>query len=153
MYQTYGGFNDNSELADMADEWGCVAFPKGPQGEKYVSITSDNVIVIPNVYDADTVGKLALIYDLWSNATPGYDDEFGWIGNKYNFTDDRAVDETYAMLREPEHCVANACLYLGSVNDILGQPLLWQLGGNDPQSLVEAATPAWQALCDAFNAN
>ncbi|MBQ2955398.1 MAG: hypothetical protein IJE08_02945, partial [Clostridia bacterium] len=69
----------------------------------------------------------------------------------YNFTDDRAVDETYAMLREPEHCVGNAALYLGSVNDILGSPLLWSLGGSTPQELVDAATPAWQALCDTFN--
>ncbi|MBR6569962.1 MAG: hypothetical protein IKK75_05860 [Clostridia bacterium] len=151
MYQTYGGFNDNSELADMEDEWGCVAFPKGPKGETYVNITSDNVTVIPNVYEADVAAKLAYIYDLWSNATPGYDDEDSWIGNKYNYTDDRAVDETYAMLREPEHCVANAALYLGSVNDVLGSPLLWQLGGSTPAELVEAATPAWQALCDTFN--
>jgi len=151
MYQTYGGFNDNSEMADMEDEWGCVAFPKGPKGETYVNITSDNVTVIPNVYDAETAGKLAYIYDLWSNATPGYDDEEAWIGNKYNYTDDRAVDETYAMLREPEHCVANATLYIGSVNDVLGSPLLWQLGGSTPAELVEAATPAWQALCDTFN--
>ena len=151
MYQTYGGFNDNSEMADMADEWGCVAFPIGPKGETYVNITSDNVTVIPNVYDAETAAKLAFIYDMWSNATPGYDDEDGWIGNKYNFTDDRAVDETYAMLRQPEHCVANATLYIGSVNDILGSPLLWQLGGATPAELVEAATPAWQALCDTFN--
>ncbi|MBR5288492.1 MAG: hypothetical protein IKU34_07890 [Clostridia bacterium] len=153
MYQTYGGFNDNSEMADMADEWGCVAFPMGPKGTTYLSVTSDNVTVIPNVYDDETVGKLALIYDLWTNATPGYDDEFGWIGNKYNFTDDRAVDETYAMLREPEHCASNAVLYIGSLNDVLGSPLLWQLGGATPQELVEAATPAWQALCDTFNAN
>ena len=33
----------------------------------------------------------------------------------------------------------------------LGAPLLWQLGGSTPAELVEAATPAWQALCDAFN--
>jgi len=55
------------------------------------------------------------------------------------------------MLREPEHCVANAALYLGSVNDILGSPLLWSLGGSTPQELVDAATPTWQALCDTFN--
>lgn len=151
IYETYGGFNDNSEMADMEDEWGCVAFPIGPKGDTYVSITKDNVNVIPNVYDAETVEKLAVLFDMWSNATPGYDDEDSWIGNKYNFTDDRAVDETYAMLREPEHCVGNAALYLGSVNDILGSPLLWQLAGATPAELVEAATPAWQALLDNFN--
>ena len=153
MYQTYGGFNDNSEMADMADEWGCVAFPKGPKGDKYVTIISDNITVIPNVYDAETVGKLAYIYELWSSATPGYDDEYAWIGNKYNYTDERAVDETYAMLREPEHCVSDKVLYLGSVNDVEGQDYLWNLGGSTPAELLETKTPVWQGLLDTFNAS
>lgn len=151
MYQTYGGFNDNSEMSDMADEWGCVAFPVGPKGDTYVNIVSDNVTVIPNVYDDETVAKLAYIYKLWSSATPGYDDEDSWIGNKYNFTDDRAVDETYAMLREPEHCAADACLYIGSINDVEGQDYLWNLGGSTPAELLEAKTPVWQGLIDTFN--
>ncbi|MBR6890641.1 MAG: carbohydrate ABC transporter substrate-binding protein [Clostridia bacterium] len=151
MYQTYGGFNDNSEMSDMADEWGCVAFPVGPKGDTYVHIISDNITVIPNVYDDDTVNKLAYIYKLWSAATPGYDDEDAWIGNKYNFTDDRAVDETYAMLREPEHCSSDICLYIGSVNDVEGQDFLWNLGGSTPAELLEAKTPVWQGLIDTFN--
>ena len=151
MYQTYGGFNDNSEMADMADEWGCVAFPIGPKGDTYHHIISDNITVIPNVYDADTVNKLAYIYQLWSATTPGYDDEDAWIGNKYNFTDDRAVDETYAMLREADHSASDACLYIGSINDIEGQDYLWNLGGSTPAELYEAKLPVWQALCDTFN--
>lgn len=151
MYQTYGGFNDNSEMSDMADEWGCVAFPVGPKGSTYVHIISDNITVIPNVYDDDTVNKLAYIYKLWSAATPGYDDEDAWIGNKYNFTDDRAVDETYAMLREADHSASDACLYIGSINDVEGQDYLWSLGGSTPAELLEAKTPVWQGLIDTFN--
>ena len=151
MYQTYGGFNDNSEMSDMADEWGCVAFPVGPKGDTYVHIISDNITVIPNVYDDDTVNKLAYIYKLWSAATPGYDDEDAWIGNKYNFTDDRAVDETYAMLREADHSASDACLYIGSINDVEGQDYLWSLGGSTPAELLEAKTPVWQGLIDTFN--
>ena len=151
MYQTYGGFNDNSEMSDMADEWGCVAFPVGPKGDTYVNIISDNITVIPNVYDDDTVNKLAYIYKLWSAATPGYDDEDAWIGNKYNFTDDRAVDETYAMLREADHSASDACLYIGSINDVEGQDFLWSLGGSTPAELLEAKTPVWQGLIDTFN--
>ncbi len=153
MYQTYGGFNPNSEMADMADEWGCVAFPVGPKGTPggYTNIVSDNVTVIPNVYDAKTTAWLAYIYQLWSATTPGYDEEDAWIGEKYNYTDDRAVDETYAMLRMPEHCSADKCLYLGSVNDVEGADYLWNLGGSDPQALLESKTPVWQGLLDAFN--
>ena len=151
MYQTYGGFNDNSEMADMADEWGCVAFPIGPKGTTYTNVVSDNVTVIPNVYDAQTTANLAYIYSLWSATTPGYDDEDAWIGNKYNYTDERAVDETYAMLRQPEHCSSDKVLYLGSVNDVEGQDFLWSLGGSTPAELLEAKTPVWQGLLDAFN--
>ena len=152
IYQTYGGFNDNSEMADMEDEWGCVAFPVPNEGDTYIHVASENTTLIPNVYTEEEVSKIAFIIDMWTNATPGYDDEFGWIGNKYNFTDDRAVDETYAMLREGEHGRDNKVVYLGTQNDILGNSLLWQLAGGDVASLIEAGMPAWQAACDAFNA-
>lgn len=153
MYQTYGGFNDQDEFNPKDDgfEWGCVAVPVGPKGTTYVNVVSDNVWVIPNVYDAETVGKLAYIFSLYFGPTPGYDDEDSWIGNKYNKTDDRAVDETYAMLREPEHCVTDKCLYLGSVNDIEGQDFLWSMPGSTPAELLESKTPVWQGALDAFN--
>ena len=151
MYQTYGGFNDNSEMADMADEWGCVAFPVPNEGDTYITVVSDNITLIPSCYDEETVAKLAFLYDLWTNDTPGVEVEGNWIGNKYNYTDERAVDETYAMLREPEHCRVNKVLYLGTQNDVLGNSLLWQLGGSTPAELIEAGMPEWQARCDTFN--
>ncbi len=151
-YQTYGGFNDNSEMADMEDEWGCLAFPVKNEGDQYVHVCSENTTLIPNVYTEEEVSKIAFIIDMWTNATPGYDDELGWIGNKYNYTDDRAVDETYAMLREGKAGRDNKVVYLGTQNDILGNSLLWGLAGGDVASLIEAGMPAWQAACDTFNA-
>ena len=152
MYQSYGGFNDNSEMSGMEDEWGFVAFPVPNAGDNYLTSVSENTYLIPNIYTAEEVEKIMLIVDMWTNATPGYDDEFGWIGNKYNYTDDRAVDETYAMLREGAHGWANRVVLLGTQNDVLGQSLLWSLGGSTPAELVEAGMPAWQAMCDTFNA-
>ena len=152
MYQSYGGFNDNSEMSGMEDEWGFVAFPVPNAGDNYLTSVSENTYLIPNIYTAEEVEKIMLIVDMWTNATPGYDDEFGWIGNKYNYTDDRAVDETYAMLREGAHGWANRVVLLGTQNDVLGQSLLWSLGGSTPAELIEAGMPAWQAMCDTFNA-
>jgi len=155
MYQTYGGFNDQHEFGtDMDDgiDWGVVAVPVGPKGDTYVNVVSDNVWVIPNVYDAETTAKIAYIYSLWHGPVPGYeDDDDAWIGNKYNYTDERGVDETYAMLREPEHCAADKCLYLGSINDVEGSGFLWELPGSTPAELLESKTPVWQGLLDAFN--
>ena len=151
VYQTYGGFNDQNYEFSSEDgfDWGCVALPKGPKGETYINVVSDNVFVIPNVYDAETVGKMAYIYSLWFADTPGIEED--WIQNKYNKTDDRAVDETYGMLREPEHCVADKCLYLGSINDVEGSEFLWNMPGATPAELLESKTPVWQGLLDAFN--
>ena len=151
MYQTYGGFNDNSEMADMADDWGCVAWPVPNEGDTYINVISDNITMIPACYDEETIAKLTFLYDLWSNPTPGYDDEDSWIGNKYSYTDERAVDETYAMLREPEHCRINKVTYLGTQNDVLGSSLLWALGGSTPAELIEAGMAEWQGRCDTFN--
>ena len=152
VYQTYGGFNDNSEMAGMEDEWGCVAFPVPNAGDTYLTGISENTYLIPNIYTEEETSKIAFIVDMWTNATPGYDDEFGWIGNKYNYTDERAVDETYAMLRESEHGWGNMVSLLGPMNDILGDQLLWQMSWNTPAEQIEASMPAWQALCDAYNA-
>ena len=152
VYQTYGGYNDNSEMADMEDEWGCVAFPKpDKEGAKYLHVASENTTLIPNVYTEEEIAKIAFFVDLWTNPTPGYDDEDAWIGNKYNYTDERAVDETYAMLRQGEHAVDNKVVYLGTQNDVLGASLLWGLAGGDVNALIEAGMPAWQAACDTFN--
>ena len=56
-----------------------------------------------------------------------------------------------AMLREPEHAASDQCLYIGSINDVEGQDFLWNLGGSTPAELLEAKTPVWQGLLDAFN--
>lgn len=151
MYQTYGGFNDNSEMADMADPWGCVAFPIGPKGDTYKHVVSDNITLIPAVYDEETAAKLAFIYDMWTNPTPGYDDEYSWVGNKLNYTDERAVYETYAMLREPEHSAMNATLALGTNNDVIGSGFLWDLYWNDISTMLETKMPSWTSLCEEFN--
>ena len=152
VYQAFGGFNDRSEMSGMEDEWGCVAFPTGDKGGNYVTVVSENAALIPNVYTDDEISMITMIYELWTQPTPGYNDPDAWIGNKYNYTDDRAVDETYAMLRKGKHGRTNKVSCLGTQNDILGVSLLWSLPASTPAELIEAGMPAWQDLCDAFNA-
>ena len=129
-----------------------MAFPVPNAGDNYLTGISENTYLIPNIYTEEETSKIAFIVDMWTNATPGYDDEFGWIGNKYKYTDERAVDETYTMLRESEHGWGNMVSLLGPMNDILGDQLLWQMSWNTPAEQIEASMPAWQALCDAYNA-
>ena len=155
-YQCYGGLafgngdSSNTEMADMADEWGMVAFPQKNEGANYITVGSgcDNITMIPSIYDAETVQKLIKLYDAWTDDAPGVDTEDAWIGDKYNWTDERAIDETYHHLLT--NSVANRVSLLGTQNDVLGASLLWNLDGT-PAEIIEAGMPAWQALCDTFN--
>lgn len=128
-YECYGGLafgngnSENTELANMEDEWGLVAFPVKNAGDQLITVGTgcDNITMIPNIYDEETVAKLAFIYDMWTNDTPGIDADDAWIGDKYNWTDDRAIDETYWLLLN--NSVANRVSLLGTQNDIIGSSL------------------------------
>ena len=151
--QTWQGFNDGSEMADMADEWGAVMFPKGPKGADYMAMACPNIYGIPNVYDEETSLKLQQIYDLYTYDVNGGEENETWVGNKILYTDERAVYETYAMMRGNDHACAYKLFLLGSNNDVIGSNLLWALGNGTPAEIVEAGMPAWQSLCDIFNGN
>lgn len=151
--QTYNFFNDGAFFDDMEDEWGMLAFPVPNEGDTYLQVASENTLLIPAVYTEDQIKLICAAYDLWSNPTPGFEDDDSWATNMYNKnTDDRTIEETMAMLRESEHAAFNKVSLLGVQNDVLGNSLLWQLAGSDPAALIEAGMPAWQALCDTFNA-
>ena len=149
--QTYAGFNDYSEMSDMADAWGCVAFPIGPTGSTYVNIVSDNITVIPNCYSREDTEMLQVIYDLWNEPVEGAEED--WIGNKLNYTDERAVLETYAMLADPAHTVTDKAVLLGNINNVEGAPLFWQLNGyeEDLDGKLASAKETWDEFCRNVN--
>ncbi len=149
--QAYEGFGANALMQSCDFEWGYVAFPKGPDADDYYYAAVNNIIGIPNVYDEETSLKLQQIYALYTYPTPGVDQETAWIGNKYDFTDDRAVDETFGMLKTTGHAVANLQYLLGDENTVMGSTLYWALGSGTPAEIVEAAREAWQYRCDVFN--
>lgn len=152
--QTWEGYNGNEAMNADGFEWGCVAFPTGPKAEAgaYKSIVNDNLLCIPAGYSEEDAKLLGFLLDVWHNPTPGYeDDDEAWIGNKYNYTDDRAVEETYAMLRDAEHTVRDPYIFLGDKNTVLGPDLMWQIDSMDAAALVESVLPVFQARADDFN--
>ncbi len=156
--QTYT-VNENSDLWGMEDDFGMVAFPTGPKAEpgSYKSNANENVVVMPGFYDAERAWKIAFAYNLYTNDTPGYESDLdpeAWKPRFYNlFRDDRAVDETYAMLREPEHVSVQVSRNFGSDNDVLGQDFFWNISGGavTVAEAVETKMPAWNAYLDAIN--
>ncbi len=81
--------------ADMEDDFGFVCCPKPDGADTYHTIFNENIVIIPSCFDAETASKIAFAYNLWTNPTPGYEEEGDWKDTYYTrFRDERAVDET-----------------------------------------------------------
>ena len=151
QYQGYSGFGGSKELEGM-EEWGMVPFPVHTAGDTYVTVAQDNMALIPNVYTDEEAKMIAQLYDLWTNPTPGYEDESdNWVGDLLQRTDETTVFLCYAMLREPEHTVTQLAFSLGQLNDVLGATLTWNLSWETPAQAFDASRIAWQNMCNQFN--
>lgn len=147
VFQMY----DATTMQDMADEWGLLAFPKGPSGSDYVTVVSENVTVIPAVYDSATTAMLTMIYDLWNTDPPGVSTSYDYSNDLRGYTDDRAIEETLALLGDPAHQVIDLAQLMGSINDVEGMPLLWSLGESELSDLLDENAESWAALCENYN--
>lgn len=141
------------DYADMEDEIGFVMFPKGPRAETYLFNPQDNIYVIPANYDADRAWKIAFAYNLFTDPTPGYGDTDDWkLDYKgKNYSDERAIDETLAMMREPEHQLV---WYSDMVTGYdLGNDYIYGVYGrtDTPAARAEAMRNTWQSYIDVAN--
>ena len=136
-------------LAYMRDDWGFVCFPLGPNSDgKYKTLHDDNTYVIPGCYDDETAEKIAKIFDLWSDPTPGYGPD-AWKEDYYpRFRDERAVDETLQYMKD--NGVVRYDPLISGLN--LGN-IIWNVypGYQTPQEAYEETKNAFQALIDEAN--
>ncbi len=85
----------NQTWADMEDDFGFVCCPKPDGADTYHTIFNENIVIIPSCFDAATASNIAFAYNLWTNPTPGYEEDDDWKDTYYTrFRDERAVDET-----------------------------------------------------------
>lgn len=141
------------ELASMEDDFGFVLFPKGPKGgNKYAVYFNDNTVVIPSTFDKETAEKIAFAYNLWTDPVPGYEDEDTWKDSYYTiFRDERAVDETIAMMYDDAVEVNDFSQYVEGLD--MGPLFIWDVFGKakTPAEGVEEITGAVQSLIDEAN--
>ncbi|GHU71271.1 hypothetical protein FACS189450_07040 [Spirochaetia bacterium] len=135
--ETYVG----QELRDMADDWGYVFFPKGPRASDYLTVSDENVFVIPSTVSAADVDKIMYAVKLWY--TPVDDQPDAWKDSLYNiYRDDRAINETRTMMRDPKYSTWK------NVNMIPGLErgnIAWNMWneGQDPAQLIESVSQNW----------
>lgn len=140
------------QWADMTDDWGFVLCPKGPKSTNYSVYFSDNIAVIPSCYDAETAEKIAFAYNLYTNPTPGYEDENAWKDSYYTkFRDERAVDETLTRMYDPATIVNND--YSAFVYGVDQGNFLWDTYAltKTPQEKIDEVTGLWASLIEDAN--
>ncbi|MCR5460311.1 MAG: extracellular solute-binding protein [Acetatifactor sp.] len=141
---------DTHELVypGMSDPVGFVMFPKGPQATDYVNCWSNNFSCIPSNYDADRAWKIAFAWNLYTDEVPGFENNEVWKEEYKNF-DDRAINETLAMMREKGTvtCVSEIPELL------LGMDLTWNIQphGNNLDKLIETNIKNWDYLVKREN--
>ena len=144
--QYLAGSGDGAELRKMKDDWGMVLFPKGPKARDYRVFTDENVMVIPSSFKPEEVDKILYAVQLWYAVL---DDD--WKSQNYNnYRDSRAVDETFAMIRDPKYSVWKYYLFIpGLERGDIAWSMWWHEG--DPAQLVESVSQSWNALINDAN--
>lgn len=136
---------------EMEDDFGFVMFPKGPKATGYATNIMENIAVIPASYDKETAEKIAFAYNLWTNPTPGYEEEGDWKSSYYtSFRDERAVDETLETMYQPG---VGRIDYLALVYGMSFGDIGYNVYGlnQTPAEKIEEVSGTWQALLEDAN--
>ncbi len=137
----------------MTDDWGLVCFPKGPNADTYFAEYGDPGWIIPASYSKEEAEDIAFALDLWYGPVPGYDNPDDWKTVLYPlYRDERAIDETVAMVRNPENSKVDLGIAISSeVNlGLLTSDVFWNKA--TVVESIEAQKGVWQAALDKFNA-
>ena len=137
-------------IGSMADEYGCVVFPKGPSADDYIGFYEDNVYVIPACYDEDKAWKIAFAYDLYTEPVPGFEDADTWKASYYgNFHDTESVDLTLQRLVNGGSLMHH--LMVAGID--LGNDILYNIGtANNEEGQVYTPAQKAEELREAWNA-
>ncbi len=135
----------NGILSNMKDDFGFVAFPLGPSGDGvYKTIHDTPMMVIPNLYSADEINKMAKAIELWKGKVPGYDGPDAWKEGYYaGFRDQRAVDETITIMAKtpnPEF----STLIPGLSREDMCNSICW--AWQTPAEAYESCKNVWDGL-------
>lgn len=134
---------------DMEDDWGFVIFPKGPKGEM-MTVFTENAVVMPVNLEKEKAENVAFAYNIYTNVTPGYEDE-DWKTYYYTvFRDTRSVDETLPLFYEPGHGTIS---YLALIAGIDYGDVTYDLdaGALTAAESVEKVQGLWQSFIDTAN--
>lgn len=144
-----------SAFAEMEDDWGFVMFPYNQDNPDATNkqTPNDNIVVMPSCFDAGTAEKIAFAYDQYTEPLEGYT-PYDQILEQYypQFRDDRAVDETIAMMLEQKH---KSTSYLPMISEIDYGDFCYPVYAlaTTPAKKIEELSTKWGSQIDKVNKN
>lgn len=137
----------DSMKSDMEDAYGVVLFPKGPEGDNYVSHnTAMNVTTIPEtVEDKEDV---ALIYNLRTEPLEDADPEDWRIYFEDRVTDSESIDVIQMLQEEGLSVLDVTSSFAGVVELSYGYNYAIENGQETPQAAISAIADQAQNLID-----
>jgi len=148
-----GNYVAGNIIGELADDWGFVAFPRGPRSDRHYAWVSQNINIIPHFYSADEVDNFMWAMQRWIRPLED-DDPDDWIDeNMTNHRDPRSVEETMMYFtRNSDLQIMPAHLFMPGLGQRLGENFAWRLWvGNDPAVIIEEAQLVWGAFIDDLN--
>ena len=150
-YVAYSTINVN-----LDDDFGFVAFPKGPRATSHYSWVSGNFFAIPHFYSEAEVDDIMFAFSLWNRELPDAD-PYDWIfENLVNHTDARSVEETMLLYtRNPALQVMPAHAMMPGLGNVLSENFGWRVWDPDnppAATIIEEGQQPWNAFLERVNA-
>jgi hypothetical protein len=145
---------------NLDDEWGFVAFPRGPrapQGVHMSFVLPSNISAIPAAFSPEEVEVILYAERLWNRQLPDAEDD-DWIFEQLpNFRDPRSVHETIVnftrnreMQRVPTHLTQP-----WQDTELFGRLFGWRIWNPlqlDPATIIEEAQQVFNEEINRINA-
>ena len=142
-----GHYVATSVQENLMDDWGFVAFPRGPSApwDGHMNEVVGNFFAIPHVFNAQEVDDIMYAFTMWNAPLPGSEPDDWMIGEFTRHNQERSVTETMVnWTRNPEwqrmrvHAILPVAMPFGDQFAFR----VWT-GENTPGSVLEEAQAVW----------
>ncbi|MCL1843437.1 MAG: extracellular solute-binding protein [Defluviitaleaceae bacterium] len=150
-----GNYVAGNIFPELADDWGFVAFPRGPRSNYHYSWVTQNPNVIPHFYNAQEVSDILFAVSRWEREL--YDDHpDDWMDEAFtNHRDPRSVEETMVYFtRNADLQLMASHFFMPGLGDTLSENFAWRVWSpmnHDASVIIEEAQLVWNAFLDRVN--
>ncbi|MCL1885095.1 MAG: extracellular solute-binding protein [Defluviitaleaceae bacterium] len=138
---------------ELVDDWGFVAFPRGPRADRHYAWVTQNLNVIPHFYTQEDVDDFMFAMRAWIRPIED-DDPYDWIDEAIaNHRDPRSVYETMVhFTRNPELQIVPSFQMMPGLGHTLAENFAWRVWrGNDASVIIDEAQLVWDAFLERVN--